>query len=691
MSDCEIKKLLFLIYLLYTIHSNVSFQFFVYKNQLKTKEPKLSVIIPVFNGGGFLKRSLKSVQKQRFKDIEIILVDDNSSDDSVKIIQGFMKKDKRIKLIENKENRRILFSKSFAALNSRGKYIIEIDQDDVFIGKDVFDILYDESEKYDLDILHFNHTFGENINDQPKLNNFIENEKIDIQPEIKFKQFKTNIYLLWGNLIKGDLYKKVIYNLWPIIINYKIIFQEDFLITFFILINAQKFKSIKNIFYYYFVSINQISCGHQNNPEFFLSVIFAGIVFYDYYIDSNPQDFQIIINYIDWFKGHLKVIQNLYPTLFNYFFGQILTNNQLLEINKNNITKEFNISDNCDSYPYLPINQTSFIFNELSNKQTNFHKQNSLLIELSIIIIYSSYEKIIKLINNISLQNFDSLEIIIIYDDENKTDYNILNNYIKSFDYIKLIDNEIKKGMLYSISKGVILAKGNYLIIFEPNYFFTNRNALQNILNEIRNYDADIFEFNLYKILPTNYIVLYKCKHFESRFNFTQIKYNMEFNNIDIKDELLANKIIKSRFFKDIIKTYKLEKFNEIVDYYYNSIFEFIFTTNNHKFKRITSESIYINDSDLYKPRFNNFTTGEDKRINEVNFFINFIYDNSKENFENKQKILKEFFNVLSIIYNKFTITSNTSLELMNKFIGSEYISKENKTLLQFYYNSLIN
>ena len=691
LSCCEIRKLLFLLYIIYTIHSNESFQIFTYKNQLITKEPKLSVIIPVFNGGDYLKRSLKSVQNQKFNDIEIILIDDNSSDDSLKIIRNFMKKDKRIKIIENKENRRILFSKSFAALNSKGKYIIEIDQDDVFIGNDVFGILYNESEKYDLDILHFNHTFGENINDQPKLDNFIENEKIDIQPEIKFKQFKTNIYLLWGNLIKGDLYKKVIYNLWPIIINYKIIFQEDFLITFFILIYARKFKSIKNIFYYYFVSIKQISCGHQNNPEFFLSVIFAGIVFYDYYIDSHPQDFQIIINYIDWFKGHLKVIKNLYPTLFNYFFGKILTNNQLLEINKNDIMKEFNISENCDSYPYLSRNQSFFIFNELPNKNTIFHKQKNLLIELSIIIIYSSYEKIIKIINKISLQNFDSLEIIIIYDDENKTDYDLLNNYIKSFYYIKLIDNQIKRGMLYSISKGVMLAKGNYLIIFNPNYFFTNKNALQNIFNEIRKSEADIFELNIYKILSNNYTVLYKCKHFKSRFNLTRIKYNMDFNNIDIKDELLDNKIIKRKYLKYIIKTFKIEEVNDIVDYYHNKIFEFLFSSNKYKFKSISSESIYIYDFDLYKPKFNDFTTGEDKTINELHFYINFIYDNSKNDFENKQKILKEFFNVLNIIYNKFTKISNTSLELINKFINSEYYSKANKTLLQFYYNSLIN
>ena len=691
MPNCEIKKILFLIYIIYLIHSNSHFQIFAYKNILKINEPKLSVIIPVYNGAEYLKNALQSVRKQKFKDIEIIIVDDNSNDDSLKIISRYMHKDKRIKLIENYENRRILFSKSFATLNSKGKYIIEIDQDDKFIGDDVFEILYNESEKDDIDILHFNHIFGDNFVIQPDLNNIIGNEIVEIQPKIKLKQFKENIYLLWGNLIKADLYKKVIYNLWPIIINYKIIFQEDFLITFFILINAKKLKTIKNIFYYYYVNINQISRGHQTNPEFFLSVIFAGIIFYDYYIDSNPQDFQIIINYIDWFKGHLKVIQKLFPSLFNFFFGKILTNKQLLKINKNDIMNDFNISDNIDSYPYLTKNQRLFIFKELSNNKTFFHNLKGKLIKLSIIIVCSIYEKIIKIINVISSQNFDSLEIIIIYDDENKADYNLLNNYLRAFFHIKLIDNKVKRGILYSISKGVMLAKGNYLIIFDPNCFFVKNNTFQNIYNEIKKSEVDILEFNLYKILPNNYIFLYKCQHFESRFNLTLIKYNMEFNNIDIKEELLTNKIIKSDYFKNIIKKFELEKFNEIIDHYYNNIFEFIFETHNYKFKRISSESIYIYDNDSYKPKFNNFTTGEEKRINEVIFYLNFIFDNSKNNFESKEKVLKEFFNVLSIIFNKFTKISNNSLELINKFNNSKFISKANKTLLQFYYSSLIN
>ena len=52
---------------------------------MNIKEPKISVIIPIYNGERYLNHSLNSVQNQKFKDIEIIIIDDNSSDDSLKI------------------------------------------------------------------------------------------------------------------------------------------------------------------------------------------------------------------------------------------------------------------------------------------------------------------------------------------------------------------------------------------------------------------------------------------------------------------------------------------------------------------------------------------------------------------------------------------------------------------------------
>ena len=181
------------------------------QNDLLFSQPKISVIIPIYNGGKYLNYSLKSVQEQQMKNIEIILVNDNSDDDTSKIIYNYMKYDKRIKLIENQENRRILFCKSIGALNARGKYIIELDQDDKFIRDDTFNIVYNESEKYGLDMLHFKYKSGNNIYfNLSKINN-INNENIIMnQPELKLSIFKTNICVLWGNLIRDDLYKKVI-------------------------------------------------------------------------------------------------------------------------------------------------------------------------------------------------------------------------------------------------------------------------------------------------------------------------------------------------------------------------------------------------------------------------------------------------------------------------------------------------
>ena len=111
-----------------------------------SKKPKISLIMPVYNGEKYIHYSLRSVQNQKLKDIEIILIDDCSTDNTLTKIEKYKKEDNRIKLIKNNKRRKILYSKSIASLNANGKYIIELDQDDIFIRNDVFDILYSEAE-----------------------------------------------------------------------------------------------------------------------------------------------------------------------------------------------------------------------------------------------------------------------------------------------------------------------------------------------------------------------------------------------------------------------------------------------------------------------------------------------------------------------------------------------------------------
>ena len=133
-----------------------------------------------------------------------------------------MKKDKRIRLIKNTENRKILYSKSIAALNANGEYIIQLDQDDIFIRDDVLDMLYNEAKQYDLDLVQIRDIYNDNyiLNKDIRVNypakHFIKRQIYnqsypETQPNLKNEIFiKGNLYLLWGLLIKTYIYKMAI-------------------------------------------------------------------------------------------------------------------------------------------------------------------------------------------------------------------------------------------------------------------------------------------------------------------------------------------------------------------------------------------------------------------------------------------------------------------------------------------------
>ena len=88
----------------------------------------------------------------------------------------------------------------------------------------------------------------------------------------------------------------------------------------------------------------------------------------------------------------------------------------------------------------------------------------------------------------------------------------------------------------------------------------------------------------------------------------------------------------------------------------------------------------------LYLNKINN-----NQKINESIFYIDFLFENTNNTRKEKKFVLDEFINLLSIIYNKFNRINKYSYELLNKFLICEYISKNEKKYLEFYYNSLIN
>ena len=128
----------------------------------------ISIIIPVYNVEQYLEDCLRSVLNQTFSNIEIICVEDCSTDSSRVVLDRIKNKDARIQVIYNKMNYGLAKTRNIGMKAANGKYIYFLDSDDM-LEEFAFQKLYFYSEKYDLDILYFN---TKHILDSEKLKEF---------------------------------------------------------------------------------------------------------------------------------------------------------------------------------------------------------------------------------------------------------------------------------------------------------------------------------------------------------------------------------------------------------------------------------------------------------------------------------------------------------------------------------------
>jgi glycosyltransferase involved in cell wall biosynthesis len=111
----------------------------------------VTIIVPIYNSEKTLVRCVDSLINQSLQDIEIILINDGSSDDSYNIIENYARLDNRIKIIDQ-NNKGLSFVRNRGIEDAKGKYILHIDSDD-WIESDMCKIMYTESEKYNADIV----------------------------------------------------------------------------------------------------------------------------------------------------------------------------------------------------------------------------------------------------------------------------------------------------------------------------------------------------------------------------------------------------------------------------------------------------------------------------------------------------------------------------------------------------------
>ena len=234
----------------------ISSNLFKFQSNNLFEDPRISVVIPMYNCEKFILRAVKSIQYQNISDIEIILVDDNSTDNTLIIAEKMQKEDQRIRLIKNQNNKGILYSRSIGVLSSKGKYLFSLDNDDMFLDDDIFHTITSIGETGPFDIVEFRALSNQILN-QNILKNKIKNaifthpqSFVLFQPELGRYPIQTgnitgSYYLvdifLWGKCIRTTIYQKALNKLGFIRYSRYMIRYEDILTNYMLFNTAQSF------------------------------------------------------------------------------------------------------------------------------------------------------------------------------------------------------------------------------------------------------------------------------------------------------------------------------------------------------------------------------------------------------------------------------------------------------------------
>ena len=221
---------------------NINLDHFLLTNN---DHPDVSVIILAYNQANCFHKALRSVQNQSLKNIEIIVIDDCSLDNTTEVMEKYMKKNNRIKYIKNQSNKGKIASRSEGVKIAKGNYVLLIDGDDSLIHKN---ILYNS----------FTIAKIANLDNLKHIKNY--NNRIIFQPELTFKfldldendsEYGFTNRAIWGKLIKKDVFKKVIEFIGPKYTEDYISDLEDTIMSISLFYVANSYYYMNELGYYY--------------------------------------------------------------------------------------------------------------------------------------------------------------------------------------------------------------------------------------------------------------------------------------------------------------------------------------------------------------------------------------------------------------------------------------------------------
>jgi glycosyltransferase involved in cell wall biosynthesis len=226
--------------------------------QHKTKMPTISVIVPIYNATDTIERCINSLQNQTLEDIEIICVDDCSTDESWELLHKLATNDERIKLFQNHENHGPAYSRRKGIYTAKGEYILCCDADD-FVANDWCLRLYNEAQVDDKDIVWCD--FYKQNNDGWESMWQAPSPSLVVLDEVRNLLLGKRQGALWNHLIKKEQYLNSI-KYYP---SHNM--AEDLTILIQMYLSSKRIGYVHQPLYYYGFGIDSLSNAEQNDQK----------------------------------------------------------------------------------------------------------------------------------------------------------------------------------------------------------------------------------------------------------------------------------------------------------------------------------------------------------------------------------------------------------------------------------------
>ena len=297
----------------------------------KSKAPAISIIIPMYNTEKYITQCLESVAGQTFKDYEVIVIDDCSTDNSVAVVEKLSSAfDGRLQLLKLKKNNGSPgIPRNKGLKQARGKNIIYLDSDDMLIDT-ALEELFNIAEQTQADVLHANQFItAKDRSEDFTLNTAIELDSWEDSPPVK-KMVSISDSL--AERVRTFADKGIIWSCWnkffrrDFLISNKIEFatitySEDMPFCFKALCLAGKYVRIPNIFYMYRYrqgSIQHRSVTAEQLIKMYLEVLIEGTKIFDEFMSKVPffnEEDNLEYRYmvLDFFiREHLSYFEEVY-------------------------------------------------------------------------------------------------------------------------------------------------------------------------------------------------------------------------------------------------------------------------------------------------------------------------------------------------------------------------------------------